>query len=862
MTTFRSLALAACAPLCFAVLAACEIPRVDFDGPAEPVVETPFDPGAWQTTRAPYLIGDGSIAVYFTRPGVSDETGEDPEVDDDVAALFATATERIDLCLFEFNRPVLVDATLDALGRGVTVRFAGDGDEMEDLGYAELVDAGLELSVRKPADRIMHNKFAVVDDQWVVSGSMNFSENGVLKNNNNVVMLHSATLAETYVREFEQMYVDKVFGRQKAVVPDKPIVELADQKIEARFSPKDDMVGTMLDALDTADKRVFFMIFSFTHPDISQKLIDLHNAGVEVVGVFDESQGRGRYSVDEALAAAGIPVYIDGNEHTSGFAGGKLHHKVMMIDPATDSEPITVTGSYNWSNAASEYNDENVVLMRGADLAAPYVEEFCRVLAVATPHPDFKGEAVDPCANLVTPIRINEMLPNPDGADGPNEFVEIVNAGTAGVNLDGWRIGDQLDSSRHVFEALWLPPGAAVVVWSGPDPDGGERLVASSGALSLNNNAEEIALFGADGSVVDAAAWRDAPSGVSFNRATDGGTDGAFVLHETLSDTLSSSPGLTAGGEPWATGVPIPLVAINEVMPNPEGPDTDEEYVELVAISEVALDLAGWTLSDAVSVRHVFPEGATLLPHQAVVIYSGGVHADVPNVVIASTGALGLNNTGDTLVLAKADGTVVDAVAWTASESGMALNRVVDGGPSAELVPHVHHGGTSSPGFTATGQFWTPTGPPAAVVVNEWLPNPTGSDADQEYVELVNPNPYAVGLGGWTIGDAIEVRHTFPTEAFIPAGGVVVIFDGGDHAGVPGAVLASTGTLSLNNTDDSLTLTAPGGVTVSTVSWSGSTEGVSYNRSPDGAADGEVVLHTALSTLSTSPGLRADGTAW
>jgi len=846
-----------------APLAGCEVPTIDLGDPSGSTPDDGLDPSAWQTARAPYVLGDGGIAVYFTRPGVSEETGEDPEVDDDLAALFATATERIDLALYEFNRPTLIDAALDALARGVTVRFAGDGDEVEDEGYVELLDAGLELALRKPADRIMHNKFVVVDDTWVVSGSMNFSENGVLKNNNNVVMLQSPALAATYVREFEQMYVDRAFGRKKLVVPDKPVVELAEQQLEVRFSPADDMVGTMLDALDTADERVYFMIFSFTHADIRDKLIALHEQGVEVIGVFDESQARGRYSVDEELAAAGVPVYIDGNHHSLGFAGGKLHHKVMLIDPVTSSDPVTVTGSYNWSNSASDYNDENSVLMRGGDLAAPYVEEFCRVLAVATPHPDFTGEAVDPCANLVTPIRINEFLPNPDGADGPREFVEIVNAGSAGVNLAGWRLGDIIDDHRHVFEPQWLPPRAAIVVWSGADPDGGgERLVASSGALSLNNNAEELSLYGPDGAVVDSAAWRDAPSGVSFNRANDGGSDGAYVLHETLSDTLASSPGMTAAGEPWPTSVPIPLVAINEVMPNPDGYDTDAEYVELVALSDAPVDMSGWTLSDAVAVRHVFPEGATLLPNQAVVIYSGGVHDDVPNAIVASSGALGLNNTGDKLVLAHPDGTVADAVVWTSCDSGMALNRIVDAGPVAELVPHAQLGGNASPGFTATGHFWTPAGPPPPIVINEWLPDPAGSDTDQELVELVNPNDYAVGLAGWELSDDLDVRHTFPTEAFIPAGGAVVIFDGGEHGDVPGAVVASSGLLSLNNSGDTLTLVAPGDVTVSTVTWTDSTEGVSFNRSPDGAADGEIVLHTELSSLPTSPGLRADGTTW
>ncbi len=81
---------------------------------------------------------------------------------------------------------------------------------------------------------------------------------------------------------------------------------------------------------------------------------------------------------------------------------------------------------------------------------------------------------------------------------------------------------------------------------------------------------------------------------------------------------------------------------------------TEDEFVEIYNNSGAAGDISGWSLSDGVSVRHVFPNG-TIIPDQCVVVvFGGGVPTGVfgnATVQIASTSALGLNNSGDTVTL-------------------------------------------------------------------------------------------------------------------------------------------------------------------------------------------------------------------
>ena len=94
--------------------------------------------------------------------------------------------------------------------------------------------------------------------------------------------------------------------------------------------------------------------------------------------------------------------------------------------------------------------------------------------------------------------------------------------------------------------------------------------------------------------------------------------------------------------------------------------------------------------------------------------------------------------------------------------------------------------------FTVTGT--------ARVFMNELLANEPGSDVTREFIELVNTGTVAANLSGWTISDALSVRHTFASGTLLAPGAVLVVFGGaaGIPAGFTPAVAASTGQLNLN----------------------------------------------------------------
>jgi phosphatidylserine/phosphatidylglycerophosphate/cardiolipin synthase-like enzyme len=124
--------------------------------------------------------------------------------------------------------------------------------------------------------------------------------------------------------------------------------------------------------IDSARYRIHVAIFSFTSDVLAEALIRAHMRGVEVLVVIELDQASVRGSEYGRLKASGVDVRIDGNPYL-------MHHKFMVIDDRS-----VVTGSYNWSAAAEDRNDENLVVIVSEDINHSYESEFQRIWSQAS----------------------------------------------------------------------------------------------------------------------------------------------------------------------------------------------------------------------------------------------------------------------------------------------------------------------------------------------------------------------------------------------------------------------------------------------------------------------------------------------
>ena len=137
--------------------------------------------------------------------------------------------------------------------------------------------------------------------------------------------------------------------------PIKPTV------LQECFAPTQDCQPMIVHALDSAEHEVYVCAYVLTDTGIINALISAHARGVEVTVVLDAQQAASKFSGKDALAKAGIPVYID-HKHRI------MHNKVMVIDWCT-----LITGSYNFTNSARKYNAENLLIEESPELCVLYL---------------------------------------------------------------------------------------------------------------------------------------------------------------------------------------------------------------------------------------------------------------------------------------------------------------------------------------------------------------------------------------------------------------------------------------------------------------------------------------------------------
>ncbi len=163
-----------------------------------------------------------------------------------------------------------------------------------------------------------------------------------------------------------------------------------------------------------------------------------------------------------------------------------------------------------------------------------------------------------------------------------------------------------------------------------------------------------------------------------------------------------------------------------------------------------------------------------------------------------------------------------------------------------------------------------------SVVINEFLADPaadaagdangdgTRDSSDDEFIEIVNVSGADLDVSGWSISDAVQVRHTFPDNTVIPADCTAVVFGGDTPTGVFGGAVvqtASSGALGLNNGGDTILIDDGSSSTLEYVYGSEGGNDQSLTREPD--ISGAFVLHSnavASGGALFSPGTQLDGT--
>ena len=330
-------------------------------------------------------VAGGWYDLAFTAPVYPDtpatHTGG---LDARLVALMDQATRTLDVAVYDFDLANVADAMVRAKGRGVVVRMVTDTDTLTktrndeiQAAFGKLKGAGIPI-VDDQRSAIMHHKFTVVDGVVVQTGSWNYTDGDTYRLNNHLIIIRNPQLAQNYTAEFAKMFERRAFGPTKPKGVPHPVVQVEGTRIESYFAAEDDTIGPIVAAISSARQSITFLAFSFTQDRIGQAIIDKHQAGVRVGGVFETTGASVPTSEYGKMKQAGLAVYTDGNPWV-------MHHKVIIID-----ERITILGSFNFSDNAATSNDENLLIVDNPDIARAFTAEYERVLALAQNPPPKK----------------------------------------------------------------------------------------------------------------------------------------------------------------------------------------------------------------------------------------------------------------------------------------------------------------------------------------------------------------------------------------------------------------------------------------------------------------------------------------
>jgi phosphatidylserine/phosphatidylglycerophosphate/cardiolipin synthase-like enzyme len=257
---------------------------------------------------------------------------------------------------------------------------------------------------------LMHHKFLVIDGRWVLTGSVNLTLSGVhgdgsepaSRGNADVLLkIDSTAIAQLFTQEFNLMWgdgpaksADSQFGLQKAA-RSAQTVALPTGSVTLQFSPlsaskpwDQSVNGLISRTLSQAKRSIDLALFVFSEQRIVNPLEDQVKAGIALRVLIDPGFVYRSYS--EALDMLGVAlpdqrcqIEADNRVWARAIApvgspqlppGDKLHHKFAVIDNTT-----VIVGSQNWSHAANTQNDEALLVIRNAAVAAHFSREFERL---------------------------------------------------------------------------------------------------------------------------------------------------------------------------------------------------------------------------------------------------------------------------------------------------------------------------------------------------------------------------------------------------------------------------------------------------------------------------------------------------
>jgi phosphatidylserine/phosphatidylglycerophosphate/cardiolipin synthase-like enzyme len=333
--------------------------------------------------------------------------GQQPlEIAQLVAEFLRGAERSLDVAQYDFNlgpetREVVATAIRDAAARGVAVRIIYNVDHENPIPVPPPPEPDVELisGLGVPSKAIagvpdlMHHKFVVRDGESVWSGSTNWTDDSWSRQENVIVTVDSAKLAEAFTIDFEELWKDGDVERSGFAEP-RP-VEVDDIRVRPWFTPgfADALTHRLAKKIGHAQRVRICSPVITSAPVLATLAQRIADGSGDIAGCVDATQVEEvfrQWRTQESVAWK-IPLLRQvlagsfSGKNSTPWAPGSLHD--FMHAKIVVADDTAFVGSFNLSHSG-EKNAENVLEIADAELAkrlSAFVDEVRSRYPAASP---------------------------------------------------------------------------------------------------------------------------------------------------------------------------------------------------------------------------------------------------------------------------------------------------------------------------------------------------------------------------------------------------------------------------------------------------------------------------------------------
>ncbi|MBI5043863.1 MAG: phospholipase D family protein [Nitrospirae bacterium] len=143
-------------------------------------------------------IDSNSIKIHFC---------PEDRCENAVVSAIEGAKKSISVAMYSFTNRDIAYALSDAAKKGLDVKVYLNSDQRDEK-YSKaqfLKKKGIAVKFHDH-DGLMHNKFAVIDDNIIITGSFNWTASADKRNDENLLLINNKEAAEAYKKKFDRLW--------------------------------------------------------------------------------------------------------------------------------------------------------------------------------------------------------------------------------------------------------------------------------------------------------------------------------------------------------------------------------------------------------------------------------------------------------------------------------------------------------------------------------------------------------------------------------------------------------------------------------------------------------------------------------